>query len=298
MNRNGSELIWSFSTNVWEQCLAKRATSRYSLTRRYRDPILSSTRLTSDLVEAVPKYFILPTRWSDRLVNYSLTTSTFLVSLIAAEVVSDFCDPPVVLVDRVLAAYQELHDRVAPSSAAESLPCNNVHLNRLCGCLTNPQSARVDAVRRWFPRSVISDISRLINSIEAVSDNPCGRVCHGNASAGNIFVNLQTGEFEIPFGPEVVNAPIELDIGWLLGDVFEIISLQQISRGEQLDQVAAYDDIIVSRSRRSNLQFDIELCYRFAIARFVLHILDFVNTTSAISAARARVNAFCELLKL
>lgn len=96
---------------------------------------------------------------------------------------------------------------------------------------------------------------------------------HGDISMRNVYLNDNNFSV-IPTGPEMGFNYLEMDIGWLLGELLELRVLEIID-DEKLKLVESA--IIAAYVDESHVEIRIDLIERFAVLRVILHCFVFLS---------------------
>lgn len=283
--------IWSANTCVWKQSLSMDNYGNVTLRRRYHN----SSAVKHGRVGAVPSAFLPPDvtsedgahnfelgpirRAIDVLVNPDLPWTDFLP-------IAQHCA-------QLLATYHDKAALKAVEGTGGDQRYTNVHLKRI------RDYASVDPVN--LPVNA-QEQTEMLSTLEALTAKDRLLPCHGNASVGTVYLQAKSdksastgrallGPPLIPTGPEALWAAPELDLGWFLGDVIEII-VTTPSKFSKMQRDSPWSHPLVEAIIQSYIQSDPPLSLSTSLLvdaawlRVCLHMCDFATTTGDIEGPR------------
>jgi hypothetical protein len=159
---------------------------------------------------------------------------------------------------------------------------NSPHLARLIDHLAEPGGSSVLAH--------LSSDTRTALISWAQPRSPSDVLCHGGFSLGSIYASSDLASVEVLLGDELTQAPPELDLGWLIGELteFEHATLEQGLPPGRFSKVA--QQVLQAYEEASGRSVSEHLLHRFIALRFALHLADYAQSfgSDGVSATQLR----------
>lgn len=262
--------LWQVNTAVWEQSITIDESESMTLWRRYHD----STALHGGkfCLGGSQSTFLQSSPLGDNDIHhYDIGRAIGIYPLVINQAT---------LTSQVLPVMQKVAENLAYfHSTAQLSPFQNgapLHLLRLEKYLAN----------RTICLLLGLDSAHLHRTIKALTNRQRLVPSQGNYSIGNIYVRGATADsadmrLSIPTGPETTRAAPELDLGWILGDLIEIIALTPGKfTSEEREQPWAHPLIqrIFDGYVAVTTPLDMGLLADAVSLRITLHMCDFITT--------------------
>lgn len=275
-------LIWQNETSVWFQQVSRTAAGTYLLRREYvRDPADVSGAARSSPVRTAAGATLIDSARDSRWPGvdlYELQSDRQLALVILDGTASDPATTECFRAVGALLALMHGSDALGSRQVFHmvrfrdelSLAASGTPSSRLRAKLAGPL---LDSIENW---------------LEELASPTAGVPSLGNATMNSIFLD-ESGQVELPYGPEACTADPEYDVGWLLGELTELeYSFSQ--RGMPSSHIPLYARILLDSYRDAGgPKLDLARLARVVAVRVCLHYFDFSETMPTIPIGQADI---------
>lgn len=270
-------VLWTHETNVWTQTLTKELDGSFRLVRRYNKPVAQST--LDEKVWCPPLYpppIPAPNGEPRQALEYILDVGSRFVDLFPS-----LLDPTHECV-RFASTLAKNLACFEPPKVMAGAAMVNPHMTRLLDAFRQSETDGTSPLSAIFGDAQRNSLFALCRELKAPRTE---RRSHGNCSLSNIFSDPSLTTFRVPVGPEIAQLGLEMDLGWALADLVELLAFSPAF--SQRDHVAKeLLGAMVDGVRSAGANLSAERTISYAKMRLALHMIDFTATTGNVEAAR------------